>query len=184
MKIRMLILLVTLSLALVACGSQADNNGSDDSNNDADTSNEAVDYSFSVTLNDDVTFTEEDVSVRDTDTPVPVIEISDGVMSTYFIRVEFDADEITASGEYEVSRVTVSFPSELGESGAVGCGSTEGTPDDVMMNVTEVDGNRLTGTLDVTLTGCDDFMSGDDIDMESATIVAQFTNIPFLPDNE
>lgn len=181
MKIRLLVLLAFLSMALVACGSQDDTG---DDNDNADTNSTSLDYSYSVTVNDDVTFTQDDAPVKNTIIQAPMIEVDSRTSTQYFMRIEFDSSEITAPGNYEIDRVTLSFPSDLGESGTVGCGSNDGTPDDVMMTVTAVDGNRLSGTLTVALTSCDDYVSGEAVEMESASVVAEFTDIPFLPDSE
>lgn len=182
----MMFIIVLLSLILVACSNEAPSDESNSQSNDNSAQN-AV-YSFNVKFGDVTELTPDNAKAKFPPAPgVPIENLSpafdiDADRSIALLRVEMRDDEL-AVGESEVRRMNATLDIEIdGETRQVGCGGINGTPDDLFMTLTEVTETRLSGTLTATLTSCDDWATGEAVNLDSITITAEFTNIPYLPE--
>ncbi|MCH9687088.1 MAG: hypothetical protein K0V04_36975 [Deltaproteobacteria bacterium] len=112
-------------------------------------------------------------------TPKPSFEIVERGSSDFRLRVEFDEDTLT-TGANPVMRVTAGGNTTVGGKPAkISCGSTEGTPDDASMTITTIDGKRLTGTIDLVLTRCNDWATAKPVALERLKVSGTFSNVPF-----
>ena len=186
-----IIFLAIICLIVGACSTEsAPNTSSGDSNTTSNTtSQKAVDYSFNVKIGDDPVITQNDAKIDlpyppgiPADTLSPAFDIEKGIIFGFALRVELDDNELII-GESEIERMTARFDAEIdGEMQTLACGGNDGTPDDVFMTITEATETRLSGSLTITLTSCHDSATASSVDYESVTVVADFTNIPYRPE--
>jgi len=185
MKYISIILLMMVSIFLTACNSESA--GSNNSNNN--TSQEAKDYSFNVKIGDDLVITQDDAKIDlpyppgiPADTLSPAFDIKKNGEFVFSLRVEL-RDDMLAVGESEIQRMTARFDAEIdGNMQTLGCGGNNGLPDDVFMTITDVTETRLSGNFTITLTSCFISETGSAFDYEGVTVVADFTNIPYRPE--
>lgn len=195
MKYIPIIFLAIISLLVGACSTEsappASSGGSDTTSNSPSKSRlqEAVDYSFNVKIGDDLIITQDDAKI---DLPYPpgipvedlspAFDIKKNGEFVFSLRVEL-RDDVLAVGESEIQRMNARFDADIGgEMQTLGCGGNDGTPDDVFMTITEVTETRLSGSLTITLTSCHDSATASSVDYDSVTVVADFTNIPYRPE--
>lgn len=183
--------LAIIGLVVSACSTESAppaNTGSSNTTSNT-TSQEAVDYSFNVKIGDDLIITQDDAKI---DLPYPpgipvedlspVFDIKKNGDFVFSLRVEL-RDDVLAVGESEIQRMTARFDAEIdGDMQTLGCGGNNGLPNDVFMTITDVTETRLSGNFTITLTSCFISETGTAFDYEGVTVVADFTNIPYRPE--
>ena len=198
--LNLFILFFILILTIACGGNDTPSDTTDAESNDATTtlttssSEEATeDYVYTVSLGDYIELTPDNTILAVDKLPgVPVedhrpgfvVEKSNSSLTPPHFSLELRDNPVVA-GEHEISRMNVSFMALIdGNEVPLGCGGNEGTPDDVFMTITAVNDSTLSGSLTITLTSCDDFYTAEDVGIESVTVTADFTDVPFLPEDD
>ncbi len=198
--VNLFILLFVLVLT-IACGGNDATSGTAEAETDhtsttlTDLSPEEAtgDYVYNVTIGDYIGLIPDNtILVVDKLPGVPVEDHRPGLVvertKNSFTPPHFSLelrDNPVVVGEHEISRMNVSFMTMIdGSEVAVGCGGNEGTPDDVFMTITAVNDSTLSGSLTITLTSCNDFYTAERVGIESVTVTADFTDVPFLPEDD
>ncbi|MEM7156558.1 MAG: hypothetical protein AAF799_27170 [Myxococcota bacterium] len=143
-------------------------------------------YAFSVKIGDAEPFTEAKGRARVTPfpkglpgKPKPSIDINARKARVPTVRFEFREMEIK-KGPNEVFRMNVGFSAMVGgKEQLVGCGGNEGTPDDLMMEVTAFDDTHLSGTIKARLTSCHDYDTAETVDYPGVDFEASLTDVPY-----
>ena len=187
MKYISIVLLLMIGVFLTACNSDSSAPSNNSNNNTAQTT---IDYSFNVKIGDDLIITQDDAKIN---LPYPpgipaeelpaAFDIKKNGKSIFSLRVEL-RDDVLAVGESEIERMTARFDADIdGDMQTLGCGGNNGLPDDVFLTITDVTETRLSGNFTITLTSCFLSETGSAFDYEGVTVVADFTNIPYRPED-